>query len=67
MEIFNLKEFRERHGITQKELCTKTGIRQAALLEIERGHRPLNLGNRKKIFVAYGLEESKYKPDTPVI
>jgi transcriptional regulator with XRE-family HTH domain len=42
MEIFNLKEFWERHGITQKEVCFKTGIRQATLLEIERGYRPFS-------------------------
>ena len=45
----NLKQIREKSGITQKELANKAGITQSMLCQLERGTKILSLPLAKEL------------------
>lgn len=53
---------REEVGMTQAELCKRTGIRQPLLSKLENGHRRLRVDQVAKIARALGIPPSALIP-----
>ena len=56
----NIKEKRERLGISQKELAEKVGISQSFLCDIEQGRSKPSIDTALKIAEALGIEDIKF-------
>lgn len=50
-----LKQIREKHGLTKRELCEKTGISERAYLTYEFGEREPKIGVIQKLADFYGV------------
>lgn len=51
----NLKKLREKHGLTKRELCEKTGISERAYLTYEFGEREPKISVVQKLADFYGV------------
>jgi ribosome-binding protein aMBF1 (putative translation factor) len=56
-----IKAWREHLGVTQKELATRMGVTQAAVVKFERPDARLRTSTRKKIASALGLNEAQLR------
>ena len=56
----NIKEKRERLGISQKELAEKVGISQSFLCDIEQGRSKPSIDTAVKIADALGISDIKF-------
>lgn len=52
----SIRAFRDREGITQKELALKSGIKQQHISEIERGERNIGVATAKKLALALNCD-----------
>ena len=50
-----LKQIREEHGLTKRELCQKTGISERAYLTYEFGEREPKISVIQKLAAFYGV------------
>lgn len=54
-----LKEFREEHGLTQEELCEKTGLSRTTISKIENNEEVnVNTKTIAKIAIVFGVQPS---------
>lgn len=56
----NIKERREKLGISQKELAEKVGISQSFLCDIEQGRSKPSIDTALKIAEALDIEDIKF-------
>ena len=56
----NIKEKRERLGISQKELAEKVGISQSFLCDIEQGRSKASIDTALKIAEALNIDDIKF-------
>ena len=56
----NIKEKRERLGISQKELAEKVGISQSFLCDIEQGRSKPSIDTALKIAEALNIDDIKF-------
>ena len=56
----NIKEKRERLGISQKELAEKAGISQSFLCDIEQGRSKPSIDTAVKLADALGISDIKF-------
>ena len=56
----NIKEKRERLGISQKELAEKVGISQSFLCDIEQGRSKPSIDTAVKIAYALNIDDIKF-------
>ncbi|MBI4235576.1 DUF4065 domain-containing protein [Candidatus Peregrinibacteria bacterium] len=55
----NLKQIRQKQGITQAEMAEKLGVSRPTYIQIERGQRELTIGQAKVIFEILQMYKSK--------
>lgn len=58
-----LKQIREKHGLTKRELCEKTGISERAYLTYEFGEREPKISVIQKLADFYGVPRTTYSAD----
>ena len=56
----NIKEKRERLGISQKELAEKVGISQSFLCDIEQGRSKPSIDTAVKLADALNIDDIKF-------
>ena len=56
----NIKEKRERLGISQKELAEKAGISQSFLCDIEQGRSKPSIDTAVKLADALNIDDIKF-------
>ena len=56
----NIKEKRERLGISQKELAEKVGISQSFLCDIEQGRSKPSIDTAVRLADALGISDIKF-------
>ncbi len=66
-ELFTvLKDFRQKAGLSQRELAQKIGISQPALVRFEKGRMNPTLTFLKKIILGLGLKITIAKDETMI-
>ncbi|NTW30226.1 MAG: helix-turn-helix domain-containing protein, partial [Candidatus Moranbacteria bacterium] len=54
----DVKKLREEHNMSQEDLSRRLGMSRPTLVKIERGERPLSLGEREELRKIFGLAAS---------
>ncbi len=59
----SLRQYRQQHGITLRDLAARVGMKEPHLSRVERGEAGLSVANALKIMAATGLSLEQLAPD----
>lgn len=62
-----IKQLRDKHHLSQKELAAKIGVVPGAVCNWENGTNGPNPKQRQKIFKAFGINESEFYGGPPLL